>query len=190
MDLKERLPVFPTLETGRLVLRRLQEEDAPALYGYYHNKNVTRYLDWDGPDSMDMAKKAIAVWNRGFEEGWILRFGIVPKETGLVAGTIFLNGFEGKRAEIGYELSESEWRKGIMGEAMEAVLTLGFGTLAFTRIQAFVREENTASRRLLEKKGFVREGLARQYECHHVTGVCHDMYMYALLAEDFGRAGA
>lgn len=48
-----------------------------------------------------------------------------------------MNNFEGRRAEIGYELSEDHWKKGIMSEAMKEIINLGFNQLGLTRIQAF-----------------------------------------------------
>lgn len=61
-----------------------------------------------------------------------------------VIGTIFLSEFEGKRAEIGYELSEKYWQRGIMSEAMNEGLAIGFNQLGLVRIQAIVAEENIA----------------------------------------------
>lgn len=42
---------FPTVQTERITLRKLKLEDAPALFNYYSNENVYRYLDWSGPET-------------------------------------------------------------------------------------------------------------------------------------------
>ncbi|MDD4439232.1 MAG: GNAT family protein [Tissierellia bacterium] len=122
---------------------------------------------------------------KDFEEGWIIRFAITEKTTNRIIGTIFLNNFEGRRAEIGYELSEDHWQKGIMSEAMKEVLKLGFKQLKLTRIQAFVHEENIASKHLLKKFNFQEEGYLRLYECHEVSRECKNMYIYAVLKNEF-----
>jgi len=98
-----------------------------------------------------------------------------------VIGTIFLSDFVGKRAEMGYELSEEYWHRGIMSEAVNEVLSIGFNQLGLVRIQATVAEENIASRSLLTKFHFKEEGYLRQYECHSVTGECRDMLIYSLV---------
>ncbi|MFJ3390385.1 MULTISPECIES: GNAT family N-acetyltransferase [unclassified Lysinibacillus] len=101
--------------------------------------------------------------------------------------TRFLSEFEGKRAEIGYELSEDYWHRGIMSEAVKAVLSIGFDQLGLVRIQAIVTEENIASKKLLSKFNFKEEGCLRQFECHSVTGECKDMLIYSLLHTEFPK---
>ncbi|WKT75032.1 GNAT family N-acetyltransferase [Lysinibacillus fusiformis] len=172
---------FPTIQTEQIRLRKLKRDDAPSLYNYYSNENVYRYLDWNGPDSIERSYEVIHIWNEGFEKGWIIRFAIADKMSDEVIGTIFLSEFEGKRAEIGYDLSEKYWHRGIMSEAMNEVLAIGFNQLGLVRIQATVAEENIASRKLLTKFNFKEEGYLRQYECHSVTGECRDMLIYSLL---------
>lgn len=185
MDIVQVLKDIPTITNRKITLRKIQEKDAYDLFQYYHNENVYRYLDWNGPESVEDAKRIINIWNNGFLDGWILRFAIVDNVTSTIIGTIFLNNFEGKRAEVGYELSEDYWKRGIMSEALKEILKLGFTQLGLNRIQAFVSEQNTASKQLLKKFGFQKEGYLRQYECHSITGECKDMCLYALIKEDF-----
>ncbi|MBM7837328.1 ribosomal-protein-alanine N-acetyltransferase [Alkalihalobacillus xiaoxiensis] len=186
MQQLKKLAAFPTIHTKRLTLRQLTHEDAEQLYAYYANESVYRYLDWNGPESIEHSKQNIDRWNKGFEQGWIIRFAIVDNETNTVIGTIFLSDFHGKRAEIGFELSQYYWRRGIMSEAMREVLYLGFQQLHLQRIQAFVAEENVASRQLFNSFNFKEEGLLRQYETHSVTGECNDMLVYSLIQDAKG----
>ena len=185
MDFTKRFKQFPVIETSKVRLRKLKLEDAPKLMEYYSNVSVHRYLDWCGPDTLERSYEVINRWNQGYINGWIIRFAIAHKETDEIIGTIFLSEFEGKRAEIGYELSERYWGQGIMSEAMHEMLSLGFRQLGLVRIQAFVSGENIASKKLLEKFNFKEEGYLRQYECHSVTGQCKDMYVYGLLRTEF-----
>lgn len=185
MNLVKILQEIPIITSETVVLRKLRKDDAEDLYEYYNNKSVYQYLDWNGPCSIEHAGEIIDRWNKGFYDGWIIRFAIADKETDRIIGTIFLNNFEEKRAEIGYELSEAYWKLGIMSEVMKLVLDLGFHKLNLVRIQAFVCEENIASKQLLRKLGFAEEGYLRQYECHSITGECKDMYIYSLLKNEF-----
>jgi len=178
---------FPKVQTERIILRKLKLEDAPALFNYYSNENVYRYLDWNGPETLERSYEVIHFWNEGYDKGWIIRFAIANKETDEVIGTIFLSEFTGKRAEMGYELSEEYWHRGIMSEAVREVLSIGFNQLDLVRIQAIVTEENIASKQLLSKFNFKEEGCLRQFECHSVTGECKDMLIYSLLNTEFSK---
>lgn len=185
MEFTKRFNEFPLIETDRIRLRELEKDDATELFNYYQNNNVHQYLDWNGPETLEQSDKVIKIWNQGYKDGWIIRFAIAEKITDKIIGTIFLSEFEGKRAEIGYELSENYWRNGIMSEAVNEVLSFGFDQLGLVRIQAFICKENMNSMKLLEKFKFVEEGLLRQYECHSVTGDSKDMYIYSLLNKEF-----
>ena len=71
--------MFPVLETERLILREMIEDDAEDLFRYYHDQDVTKYLDWDGPSSVEHAKQVIADWKKGFTEKRFTRWGIALK---------------------------------------------------------------------------------------------------------------
>ena len=184
MDFGRYFEGIPSFALSKCTLRKMEITDAVHLYSYYSNKNVHQYLDWNGPTSIDNAIEIINRWNQGYSEGWIIRFGIAEKESNEIIGTIFLNGFDGKRAEIGYELSENHWNKGIMSEAIKKIIDLGFTTLGRTRIQATVCNENIASEQVLIKSGFQFEGLLRQYEEHYVTKQVKDMKLYSIIKDN------
>lgn len=116
-----------------------------------------------------------------------IRWGITLKGKDKVIGSCgFLNGVpEHYRTEIGYELSRDYWGHGIAGEALEAVIRYGFKYLKFQRIEALVEPPNIPSQKLIEKHGFIREGLLRNYE--FTCGKFDDLYMYSLLKQDFDK---
>lgn len=66
-----------------------------------------------------------------------------------------------KDGEIGYLLAKEYWSKGIMTEAVRQICELAFNRLDIVRITGLVYAPNIASQRVLEKNGFVREGLQR-----------------------------
>lgn len=80
---------FPTIQTKQIQLRKLKPEDAINLYNYYSNEKVYRYLDWNGPESLEKNYEVINSWNEGYEKGWLIRFAIADKSTDEVIGTIF-----------------------------------------------------------------------------------------------------
>jgi [ribosomal protein S5]-alanine N-acetyltransferase len=71
---------------------------------------------------------------------------------------------EHARAELGYVLSREHWGKGLMPEAVRAVIRFGFGRMELNRIQARCVAENTASARVMEKAGMTYEGTLRESE--------------------------
>jgi [ribosomal protein S5]-alanine N-acetyltransferase len=88
-------------------------------------------------------------------------------------------------ATLGYWIGAPFARQGYMGEAMNAALALSFGKLGLRRLEAACLARNTASIALLERAGFQREGLARQYL--KINGVWEDHLLYARLASDLSR---
>lgn len=185
MEFSDKIQEFPNIETDRLLLRQLSVEDATDLFTYYSNPELYRHLDWNGPQSISEAKEIIEVWNDGFQEGWIIRWAIVLKDTDKIVGTIFLSEFEQCfRAEIGYELSQKYWNRGLMTEATKEVLSLGFNTIGLNRIQATIEPQNIASIKLVEKFNFKNEGLLRGYNFNETNKEFTDLYMYSLLKND------
>lgn len=84
------------------------------------------------------------------------------------------------RAEIGYLLSSAQQGKGLMQEAMDAVLEYGFITMQLHSIEANVNPANAASIKLLERNHFIRE--AHFKENFFFNGIFHDTFIYSLLS--------
>lgn len=84
-----------------------------------------------------------------------------------------------KTAILGYWLSEELWGKGIMPEAVKLVTQYAFEHLDFIRLQASIYSKNPASMRVLEKAGFVKEGIMRNAVIKH--GEVMDEHLYAIL---------
>jgi RimJ/RimL family protein N-acetyltransferase len=67
-----------------------------------------------------------------------------------------------RTGEFGYWLGERYWGRGIMSAAVDAVVSHAFSHYDIERLQASVFEWNPASMRVLEKCGFLREGVLRK----------------------------
>jgi RimJ/RimL family protein N-acetyltransferase len=87
-----------------------------------------------------------------------------------------------KRVAIGYIIDPARQRKGLAVEAVSAMLNFCFGELGLHRVQAFIHSDNTASRKLVEKLGFRREGLLR--DNLRVGDVWRDDVLFAVLETD------
>jgi ribosomal-protein-alanine N-acetyltransferase len=176
-----RAPI-PILETSRLRLRPLVASDAPDIFAYASDPEVTRYVFWPRHETVDASAHFIA-WLNG------PRFhchAIVLEATGCVIGTVFLHSHEAhhRRAELAFNLSRSHWRRGYATEATGAFVAhaLSSGGPGLQRLEATCMMENIASARVLTKLGFTLEGTLRQ--SHQRAGQFFDMKLFARLAAD------
>jgi ribosomal-protein-alanine N-acetyltransferase len=106
------------------------------------------------------------------------------EDNGMVGGLTLANIRRGvaQAGSIGYWIGAPFARKGYMTAAVRALIPYAFGTLRLHRLEAACIPGNTASVRLLEKTGFVREGYARSYLC--INGTWQDHLLYARLKDD------
>lgn len=87
------------------------------------------------------------------------------------------------RGELGYVLAKEYWGKGIASDAVRLVLKEVFDEMPeLERVEALVDVENLASQRVLEKVGFVKEGVLRKYG--FTKGKSSDMVIFSFLNTD------
>jgi len=176
---------FPVLTTTRLTLREVTPLDAPSLLTYLADERVVAQMGLDPFQTEADALDEINWYHAIRTEQTGLRWGITEHATPDIIGSCgFLNrSSRHQRAELGFELSPAHWGKGLAQEAVRAVLAYGFNEWDLNRIEALVLPDNTVSQRLLERLGFQREGLLRQYE--KTRGQFDDLYMYSLLKTEW-----
>lgn len=167
MSFRESFQTFPTLQTERLFLRQLQEQDAPVCFRQLTDPQVCQF--YGSPDSIERksqrsAQQAVALGNSHFQRKGMIAWGIcLQAQDAPVIGRIALQDFRNQTiAELAYWLARPYWREGFMSESLQAVLRFGFETLELHRIWAMTDPRNLPSCRLLERNGFVREGVLRQ----------------------------
>lgn len=173
------------IETARLLLRPLAVTDAPGMFEVYSDEQTMTY--WSDPpistvgEAAKMIRADLDLVSKDAAAFWA----VTLRETGEVIGKVTLMHYsaQNQRAEIGYILNRRHWRKGLMCEALTAVLGFAFGALDLNRIEADTDVDNTASLALLEKLGFRREGLFR--ERWRVYSEWKDSVMLGLLKSDW-----
>jgi len=173
---------FPIIETARLTLRRLDEGDADEIFFHRSNEQMMRYLDKQPFKTVDEAKAWIAMVLKNDEQNEGINWGIALKGESRIIGTICLFHFaqEHERGELGYMLHFDYQGKGLMREAVTAVLDYGFRMLKLHSIEANVNPENIASIKTLEHHNFVREAYFR--ENYVFNGRYLDTAVYSLLS--------
>jgi len=179
---------FPVLETERLKLVEITEEYTSAVFDIFSREEVTRYYGMMPFIEEEQAQRMVQSFARNFENKRGIRWGMLWKDSGKYIGSVGLNNLVlvGKRAEVGYELHPEFWRKGIVSEAVKAVLKYSFKELDLHRIGAVTFPENEASSNLLLKLGFLKEGLLRGYI--YQGGGFYDANVFSILQTDWVKS--
>ncbi|MDO8459585.1 MAG: GNAT family protein [Nanoarchaeota archaeon] len=180
------------IETKRLVIRDLEMKDVNYLVDGCNNLNVSRYLALvPYPYSEKSAKDFIKTCVKESKEKPRTKynFGIELKEENRIVGSVGLSKvdyFQGT-ATVGYWINEDYWRRGIMSEALEAVINFAFRKLKLRRINVKAFSENKASNSLIKKAGFVYEGTCRKSVKDKALGKIHDNHIYGMLKDDWNK---
>ncbi len=154
-----------TIQTPRLILRKLALADAEDIFAYARDPDVTAYTLWEPHQSINdtydyLNNIALEICRSGMGITW----GIIEKESGKLIGTCSLQTTSvHRRAEMGYVLSKSYWGRGLMTEAVKGAIAFGFHVMHLLRIQGFCAVDNFASARVLEKAGMQFEGVLHNY---------------------------
>lgn len=145
---------IPQLSTNRLLLRSLTLDDVPAIYHHFSDPQVVAFF-MDPLESLEGAKEVIQQLQEIFKAGKGMYWAVNLKVTGELVG---ICGFEkfgpGDQSEIGFDLAPAWWRKGLMSEALTAVIQYGFEKLGLKSIIAITAPDNRRALRLLTKLRF------------------------------------
>jgi RimJ/RimL family protein N-acetyltransferase len=162
---------FKKIETERLVLRRLADEDLGHFLAYLNDPEVARYQSWESYTE---------------EQGFT--FAAELKETGVLIGHVALSvkADDHGQAEIGFTFARGYQGRGLAREAAEGVLDYAFGALRLHRVVAVTDCENARSAALLERLGMRREG--HFVENIWFKGAWGSEYLYAVLRREWPAA--
>jgi ribosomal-protein-alanine N-acetyltransferase len=177
-------PLFPILETERLILRSHAISDAETLFALRNNDDVMRFIHRERQKTVAEVEGFISSFNEGCKQGQHLAWVISLKENpDQMIGSIgyWRTDLVNYRAEIGYMLHPGYWRKGIVSEALIKTIDFGFNEIKLHSIQANVSPLNEASREILLKHGFIKEAYFKQD--HYFNGEFLDSEIYCLINE-------
>jgi [ribosomal protein S5]-alanine N-acetyltransferase len=175
---------FPLIGTGRLTLRQVQQSDVNGIFFLRSDKNVLKYLDREPAATIEEAALWIQKINDLEKNNNAVTWAITLKPDLTLIGTICFWNItkEHYRAEIGYALNPDHQSKGIMQEAMTAVLDYGFKIMKLHSIEANVNPNNLSSIKLLERNNFIREGYFK--ENYFFNGKFSDSAIYSLISPE------
>lgn len=170
-----------------IVLSQVNKKDKASLIKYLNDYDIYKntsniphpYTSKDATWWINHVKDKTNVTGR------LSNFAIRDKDLNLIGGIGFhlKYGIKSHKDEIGYWLAKDFWNKGIMTSVVKKICEIGFKENNLTRIEAVVFQNNSASARVLEKNGFIKEGLLRKYLVK--DGLALNVNLYSLIKEEF-----
>jgi ribosomal-protein-alanine N-acetyltransferase len=174
-----------TIETERLILRRLTIGDAEDMFQWASNPETSKFLSWEPHESIDVTKELLIGWVAAYENLENYRWGIELKESGDIIGSTSVVQLNNRRSccEIGYQLSPLYWNRGLMTESLVAVSRFLLHKVDAHRIECKHAVNNPASGRVMEKSGMIYEGELRDATIMK-DGSYQNLAVWSLLKSD------
>jgi len=171
------------IETPRLLLRQWQTADLDPYAALFANPRVTQH-------TRPIPRERIEAFAESFLRQWHEHsfgpFAAIEKSTGRWVGQIGLNRLDElprpDNVEVGFELLPEFWGQGLATEGARACLRFGFEEVGLERIISVTNPANAPSRRVLEKAGFIYQGL-REYHGHESAWYALDRAAWRARAE-------
>ena len=176
---------MPTLETERLVLRRIVLRDAKDIFAYSKDPEVARHVLWSAQKDVSEARDYCRFMMKRYRNDLPSSWGVVDKATNRLVGTIGYMDYSEDNAtvEVGYSLARWLWNGGYMTEALARVIAYTFDAMDVNRIEAQHELTNPSSGRVMLKCGMQKEGVLRQRLYN--KGRYVDVALYAILREEY-----
>lgn len=176
---------FVNLQTERLMLRRVADEDIDMIFAMRSDPHTMRFIPRPLLTDIQGAWEQLHLINEKLENDEAINWTIMSKETGKNIGIIghYRIQPENFRAEVGYMIRPEFAGQGITTEAMWAVLNYGFQIMGLHSVEAIIDPEHSHSERVLLKCGFSKE--AHLLENRYFEGKFLDSVVYSLLKRNF-----
>ncbi|GAB2294832.1 hypothetical protein Dimus_029025 [Dionaea muscipula] len=168
------------MDSSKVSLRGFTLSDVDDFLKYAGDDRVARYLTWDPITSKEEALSFLR--EIVLPHPWRHSICLDDRSIGYISIRPG-QGHDRFKADLGYAVAVDHWGRGICTTALKMALSRAFKDLPYlVRIEAVVECENMGSQRVLEKVGFLNEGLLRKYE--YCKGEVRDFYMYSFLNTD------
>lgn len=147
--------MIPFLETSRLIIRLIDDNDLDVLYKLNSDPVVMKYVGDGTPDNMEGVKAGLERIKQYYQKhpGFGI-WAIIDKKHNKFTGLCMLKYWDDTpEVEVGYRLLQEHWGKGYAYESAEASVKYGRDKLGLKRIIATAHAENIPSIKILEKLG-------------------------------------
>ena len=159
--------------------------DAEAMFrNWASDAEVTKFLTWPTYQTLDDAYPILKQWEENYAKDDFYQWMIVLKELGQPIGSISVveQRSDIGEAEIGYCIGRKWWHRGIMTEALTAVMNFMFDEVGMNRVEARHDVNNPHSGAVMKKCGMRYEGTHRAADRNN-QGIC-DTAIYAMLRRE------
>ncbi len=176
---------FPTLTTDRLILREPLSSDAADVFVFRSDPVVQKY-NAEPMTEVSQAVDFIERMRSQYNEQKRILWAATMRDGHKVIGLVGFGDWDRhhRRAMLGYDFDRAYWGRGFGSESVRALIRFGFEQMQLNRIEAPTIVDNVESVHLLEKLGFQREGIRREYS-YEDDGAFHDSAMYGLLCREY-----
>jgi RimJ/RimL family protein N-acetyltransferase len=181
----------PVLSEGGVILRAWVKGDVPALVDACQDADIARFTTIPSPYTAASARWLIESSAEGWRTGDAALFAVTAEGDDYAVGSMSFNGIDRRAgiAEVGYWTAPVARGRGWTARALRLLCEWGFAEIGLSRIQLLADTDNTASQRVAEKVGFVREGVLRSARLRR-DEVRVDEIMYSLLPGDLPRSAS
>ena len=169
--------MFPEIKTQRLLLRQIESSDQPKIFeGLSHPEVIAYYGVSYG--NLEATKAQITWYESLWATGLGIWWAISSTDREVFYGACGFNNHAvtHKKAEIGFWLLPEYWKKGIVQEAVSAIVDYGFNDFGLHRIEAFVEVGNSKSKKALKKLKFNYEGTMVDVEIKNGQYISLEVY--------------
>jgi [ribosomal protein S5]-alanine N-acetyltransferase len=172
---------FQNLESDRLLLRQITPEDVHEVFALRSNAEIMKYIPRPLVTTNEEALEHITMIQDKLEKNEGINWAITIKGNIKLIGIIghYRMRWEHFRSEIGYMLLPEYHGKGIITEAIKLMIDYGFDQMSMHSLEGIIDPANTASARVLEKNGFVKEAHFKENE--FFDGKFLDSVIYSLI---------
>jgi [ribosomal protein S5]-alanine N-acetyltransferase len=188
LDLNQAFAALPVIETARCTLRPVAANDAENLFRLYSNPDVNRFLGRFPMTSLAEAEERLTILLGRTQEQAGITWLVYHAGQFIGNVVIFKLTKDHSRAEIGYSILPEWWGQGLVSEVVPCLIDFAFNTLGLHSLEAQIDSQNIASRRVLEKQGFVQEGYFRENFFDPVQKQFVDTVVFSLLNQRHEQA--
>ncbi len=172
-----------------LIFRELRESDFDLLYGMFSNDDVMRYTVFETcqteSEFQAVLDELLGHNQTGLQESHVYAVFEHHRFVGLGILEVSCKNACGGCGEIGYLLMPEYWGKGYATRIAQRLLAVGFEDIGLHRIYALCNQMNTASEKVMQKIGMVKEGELRKKRFK--LGQWHNELCYAMLDHEWRR---
>jgi RimJ/RimL family protein N-acetyltransferase len=177
----------PLLESGRLFMRPMCAGDLSFIHENMNDKRISYNLSYTPhPYTVEMAENWMKNIDYGMSHANCCYWAVCEKETKAPIGSMGISIFkEQEGAEMHYWINADHWNRGYCTESSKRMIVHVFDILNAHRLAITHRENNLPSKKVIEKCGFVYEGMQR--DGLKRFGKFENVICYSMLRDDYKK---